>query len=65
MIRGAKRLIKRSEIETSRLVTDHAASHLDPLVAAPRRNAFLKSVVPFLKKSAQAADSAFFFGRCS
>ena len=51
VIRGAKRLIGRSKIDTSRLVNDPAASHLDPLVAAPRRNVFLKTVVPFLRKN--------------
>ena len=50
VIRGAKRLIKRSKIRTFRLVRDPEASHLDPLVAAPRRNVFLKSLVPFVKK---------------
>lgn len=50
VLRGARRLVKRSKIRTVRLVDDPAASHLDPLVAAPRRNVFLKSVVPFLKK---------------
>ena len=52
VLRGARQLIKRSEIDTSRLVADPAASHLDPLVAAPKRNVFLKTVVPFLRKNA-------------
>ena len=51
VIRGAKRLIGRSKIDTSRLVNDPAASYLDPLVAAPGRNVFLKTVVPFLRKN--------------
>lgn len=51
VLRGARRLIKRSRVRTSRLVNDPAASHLDPLVAAPRRNVFLKTVVPFLRKA--------------
>jgi len=25
-------------------------SHLDPIVGAPKRNTFLKTVVPYLKK---------------
>ncbi len=53
VLRGARRLIKRSAIDASRLVTDPAASHLDPLVAAPKRNVFLKTVVPFLRKTAR------------
>lgn len=51
VIRGAKRLVKRSDIGTFRLVSDPRASHLDPLVAAPKRNFFLRTVVPFLKKN--------------
>lgn len=50
VIRGARRLIKRSRIRTFRLVRDPEASHLDPLVAAPKRNVFLKTLVPFVKK---------------
>jgi pimeloyl-ACP methyl ester carboxylesterase len=51
VIRGARRFIGRSDVGTFRLVSDPGASHLDPLVAAPRRNLFLKTVVPFLKKN--------------
>ena len=51
VIRGAKRLIKRAKgIKTYKLVTDTKQSHVDPLVASPRRNNFLKTLVPFLKK---------------
>jgi pimeloyl-ACP methyl ester carboxylesterase len=48
--RGAKRLVNRSKIEEFRIVDDRGTSHLDPLSAAPRRNDFLKSVAPFLKR---------------
>lgn len=51
VLRGAKRLRKRAKgIKTYRLVSDTGQSHLDPLVAAPSRNTFLKTVVPFLRK---------------
>lgn len=43
-------MIKRSKIGTFRLVRDPEASHLDPLVAAPKRNVFVKTLVPFVKK---------------
>jgi len=51
VIRGARRLRKRAKgIETYRFASDTNQSHLDPLVAAPRRNTFLRTVVPFLRK---------------
>jgi hypothetical protein len=33
------------------VVDDRGTSHLDPLSAAPPRNHFLKSVVPFLNRA--------------
>ena len=48
--RGARRLVQRSRIRQSTIVDDRATSHLDPLSAAPSRNHFLRSVVPFLKR---------------
>ena len=50
VIRGAKRLRKRADIETYRFYSNTNQSHVDPLVAAPSRNTFLKTVVRFLKK---------------
>ena len=49
--RGARRLVKRSRIEKFTIVDDRGTSHLDPLSAAPARNHFLKSVVPFLNRA--------------
>jgi hypothetical protein len=49
--RGARRLVRRSRIEEFAIVDDRGTSHLDPLSAAPSRNHFLKSVVPFLKRA--------------
>ena len=49
--RGARRLVKRSKIEKFTIVDDRGTSHLDPLSAAPARNHFLKSVVPFLNRA--------------
>lgn len=51
VIRGAKRLRKRAKgIKTYKFVSDTKQSHLDPLVASPRRNNFLKTLVPWLRK---------------
>ena len=49
--RGARRLVRRSRIRQSVIVDDRATSHLDPISAAPSRNHFLRSVVPFLKRA--------------
>jgi hypothetical protein len=49
--RGARRLVRRSRIGEARIVDDRATSHLDPVAAAPSRNHFLKSVVPFLRRA--------------
>jgi hypothetical protein len=47
---GALRLERLSRIEDLTVVDDRGTSHLDPLAAAPRRNDFLESVVPFLRR---------------
>jgi pimeloyl-ACP methyl ester carboxylesterase len=50
---GARNLIRRSRItrRQSMLVNRNPLiSHLDPLTAAPRTNAFLKTIVPFLDR---------------
>ena len=47
---GARRLVKASRIQTSRIVSDVTMSHLDPVLAVPSRNTFTKTVVPFLKR---------------
>lgn len=52
VLRGARRFIERSSTtgSESRLVNaDPQESHLDPLTAAPPRNAFFRTVVPFLR----------------
>jgi hypothetical protein len=54
VLRGARRLIRRARTtrRESKLVdVDPLFSHLDPLIAAPSRNRFLKTVVPFLRKA--------------
>jgi pimeloyl-ACP methyl ester carboxylesterase len=54
VLRGAREFIKRSKVrkKDARLVDATATtSHLDPLTAAPKRNDFLKTVVPFLKSA--------------
>jgi hypothetical protein len=35
------------------VIDDERASHLDPTSAAPARNRFLKTVVPFLQRIAR------------
>jgi pimeloyl-ACP methyl ester carboxylesterase len=50
---GARNLIRRSKItrRQSMLVNRNPLiSHLDPLTAAPKTNAFLKTIVPFLDR---------------
>jgi hypothetical protein len=49
--RGARRLVERSKIREFTVVDDRGTCHLDPLSAAPSRNHFLKSVVPFLNRA--------------
>jgi hypothetical protein len=48
--RGARRLVRDSRIGTATVVSDANASHLDPISAAPERNRFLRTVVPFLRQ---------------
>jgi pimeloyl-ACP methyl ester carboxylesterase len=50
--RGARRLARMSCIDEPSVVDDRAASHLDPLLGAPARNDFLRTVVPFLRRLA-------------
>jgi hypothetical protein len=53
VLRGARRLVASSRIPPRRVRLVDASqtnSHLDPLTAAPARNAFLESVVPFLRE---------------
>ncbi len=49
VLRGARRFMDASKIRWASLVADHNASHLDPLTAAPGRNTFLSTVLPFLR----------------
>ena len=51
--KGVRALVRRSRIRRARIYTDERQSHLDPLVAAPSRNSFLKTVVKFLKVKAR------------
>ena len=53
VLRGARRFIAGSQVPRARSVLVDASkteSHLDPLTAAPGRNRFLQTVVPFLRK---------------
>jgi hypothetical protein len=51
--RGARSVVRSSDIPRSTIVADPKASHLDPISAAPRKNRFLVTVVPFLKRLAR------------
>jgi hypothetical protein len=52
VLNGARRLAKRSHVARRlRLVDRHRTyDHIDPLSALPRKNAFVKTVVPFLRR---------------
>lgn len=55
VLRGARTLTRRSRIKRPLLVdAGGSASHLDPLLAAPQRNRFLKTVVPFVRRVQRA-----------
>ena len=52
VVNGAKNFAARSKVPKGGLVIVDAkttTSHLDPLLAAPATNDFLKTVIPFLK----------------
>jgi hypothetical protein len=51
--RGARRLARMSRIRRPTVVDDRHAAHIDPLSAAPRRNRFLRTVVPYLERLAR------------
>jgi len=53
VLQGARAFIARSKVPRRRSVLvdrSSSTSHFDPLVAAPARNDFLKTVVPFLRR---------------
>jgi pimeloyl-ACP methyl ester carboxylesterase len=61
VLRGAQAFIRRSRTTRAESRLVNAApreSHLDPLTASPRRNAFLQTIVPFLRREAFAAPAA-------
>jgi pimeloyl-ACP methyl ester carboxylesterase len=49
VLRGARRLFRSSHIPRATYVNVPNSYHLDPLLATPSKNVFLKTVVPFLK----------------
>jgi hypothetical protein len=56
VLRGARRLIAASRIPARRAKLVDASrvnSHLDPLTARPSRSRFLKTVIPFLRRTAR------------
>ncbi|MCO5315054.1 MAG: hypothetical protein M9938_02660 [Solirubrobacterales bacterium] len=59
VLKGARNWLRRTRTPRGKAVlinADPQMSHLDPLVAAPRKNVFIKTVTPFLKRSFMAAD---------
>jgi pimeloyl-ACP methyl ester carboxylesterase len=55
VLAGARSFVRRSRVPAGRAVYVDASaeqSHLDPLTAAPDRNAYLRTVVPFLRRIA-------------
>jgi hypothetical protein len=53
VIDAAKQLAKQSHVPKKEVVTVNKAStyaHIDPIAATPSKNAFLKTVVKFLRK---------------
>ncbi len=57
VLKGARAFIRRTKTTRAESLLVNAApreSHLDPLMASPRRNAFLKTIVPFLRRQAFA-----------
>ena len=49
VLRGARRLFRSSRIPRATYVNVPNSHHVDPLLAAPSKNVFLRTVVPFLK----------------
>jgi hypothetical protein len=52
VLRGAKALARRSHVRKRLTLVDRHGTydHVDPLSALPGRNAFLKTVIPFLRR---------------
>ena len=54
VLRGARELAELGRPPFTRFVDRSASTaHLDPIAAAPERNDFLKTVVPFLRRVAR------------
>jgi hypothetical protein len=50
VLKGAESFVKRSKTPMAMYVNATGHSHLDPLTAAPGKNKYLRSVVPWLKQ---------------
>ena len=51
VITAARRFARRSRVPRATLAQARRFTHLDPLTASPRRNYFLRTVVPFLRRT--------------
>jgi len=56
VLRAAHKFVRRSSIRKATLVAAPRMSHYDPLMDVPAKNRFVKTVVPFLKRSMRAGD---------
>jgi pimeloyl-ACP methyl ester carboxylesterase len=50
VLRGARALARRSHVRARLVDRDRTYDHIDPLAALPSKNAFLKTVIPFLRR---------------
>jgi hypothetical protein len=50
VVDAARRFARRSHVPRATFAQARRFTHLDPLAAAPSRNYFLRTVVPFLKR---------------
>jgi len=54
VLKGARNWLKRTKTpksQTKLVNADPQMSHLDPLMATPSKNVYIKTVTPFLKKA--------------
>jgi hypothetical protein len=49
VLKGARALARRSGVRFRLVDRDKTYDHIDPLSAVPSKNAFLKTVIPFLR----------------
>ncbi|HEX5617268.1 MAG TPA: hypothetical protein VFX51_02560, partial [Solirubrobacteraceae bacterium] len=50
VLKGARALARRSHVRVKLVDRHRTYDHIDPLSALPAKNAFLKTVIPFLRR---------------